>query len=521
LKLPIAAVKSLHFKRTFPYQLSFFDDSKFCPKIRRKQATITSNQNAWFPLMLIYPRLFKSPLTKNFTNVFARHLQQQVASPIKFTSPVSIFTMKTIIKKVDPLQIGQIDAPDKHFWIQDWGLTLDDSESCRNLLDGARRLREDTVPIAFPTETVYGLGADATRSEAVKAIFTAKQRPADNPLIVHFASVKQLTDLSGPIPEIYDSLIRKFWPGPLTILLPLPSKSSLAPEVTAGLSTFGARIPASPVALALIKLANVPIAGPSANASTRPSPTGAEHVAHDLDGRIELILDGGPCEVGVESTVVDGLATPPVILRPGGIGIEQLRSCPGWENVQLAYEDKAQKGGDAPRAPGMKYRHYSPKATVILHEEGSSPPSFMDAAKASEWSAVGFVRTKAWRTHGIFSDSQLSEPPIAESVQPSQRTTTGTFTSSLFAAVSKPIPAVKSLTIHDTATGAQLPAFVVDLGSDSKDVARGLFSALRDLDVKGVKAIFVEGIGESEGDLAAAVLNRLRKAAEVNVMGSG
>lgn len=204
------------------------------------------------------------------------------------------------------------------------------------LSEAAHHLRTTPIPVAFPTETVYGLGADATRSDAVKGIYTAKGRPSDNPLIVHVCDLDMLRRLlrgtderkegdEDPIPAVYKPLIEKFWPGPLTILLPLPEPSPLAPEVSAGLPTFGARMPASPLAKSLIKLVGAPLAAPSANASTRPSPTSAQHVADDLNGRIQVILDDGEiCGVGVESTVVDGLCSPPVVLRPGGVGIEEL-----------------------------------------------------------------------------------------------------------------------------------------------------------------------------------------------------
>ncbi|KAL1998791.1 hypothetical protein VTN02DRAFT_5558 [Thermoascus thermophilus] len=209
------------------------------------------------------------------------------------------------------------------------------------IAEAADALRTSDVPVAFPTETVYGLGADATRSTAVRGIYRAKQRPSDNPLIVHVDSLSMLRRLlhpattpAGPvepdgIPPIYTPLIERFWPGPLTIILPNPPGSLLAREVTSNLPTFGVRMPSSPLARLLIHVADRPLAAPSANASTKPSPTTAQHVYHDLHGRIDLILDGGPCGVGVESTVVDGLTDPPVILRPGGIGIEELRSCPG------------------------------------------------------------------------------------------------------------------------------------------------------------------------------------------------
>ncbi|KAF1736203.1 Threonylcarbamoyl-AMP synthase [Beauveria bassiana] len=227
--------------------------------------------------------------------------------------------------------------------LEEW--CVSDAASSRGSVEALAQagvhLRDRDTPVAFPTETVYGLGADATRSAAVKGIYAAKGRPSDNPLIVHVCDLQMLRRLTGTdaaardgLPERYGALIDRFWPGPLTILLPNAQPSRLAPEVTAGLATFGVRMPSSPLALSLIKLAGVPLAAPSANASTKPSPTAAHHVRHDLDGRIELILDGGPSQVGVESTVVDGLCDPPIVLRPGGISMEELRSCPGWEHVR-------------------------------------------------------------------------------------------------------------------------------------------------------------------------------------------
>ena len=303
-----------------------------------------------------------------------------------------------------------------------------------HLASAAEQLRQTDVPVAFPTETVYGLGADATRSAAVRGIYLAKKRPADNPLIVHIHSLRQLQTLLQPaednqspskdstepashdnhttpngvtpwhsIPAIYHPLIHKFWPGPLTLIMPDPTPSRLAPEVTANLHTFGIRMPSNALALALLKLTDRPLAAPSANASTKPSPTTAQHVKNDLDGRIATILDGGPCDVGVESTVVDGLGETPVVLRPGGVGIENLRGCQGWEGVTIAYKDAAEgnaTNGNAetgPRAPGMKYKHYCPRAPVILYEYPANPPSHSDmTSHLAERRRIGLVRTKHW-----------------------------------------------------------------------------------------------------------------------------
>jgi L-threonylcarbamoyladenylate synthase len=416
---------------------------------------------------------------------------------------------------------------------EDWSIELVESEGARNLQLAASQLRDSDVPIAFPTETVYGLGADATRSNAVGGIFRAKQRPADNPLIVHFASVKQLRKLlaqpgstlnSGidPIPAIYKPLIQRFWPGPLTIILPNPPGSGLAPEVTAGLKTFGARIPRNLLALALIKLADVPVAAPSANASTKPSPTASEHVKDDLDGRIEFILDGGPCDVGVESTVVDGLTCPPTILRPGGISIEQLRECGGWENVRAGYMDKAESEG-VPKAPGMKYRHYSPSAKVVLFEAGTVPPGWNDVLRGDVAMSVGFVTTKTWETtcallvgaeHRNGNYSRVDSP---EDIQPCTNDSHDRTVSPLPSFISQPVPKSHSPDLIHPETKIKVTAWTVNLGHNMKDIARGLFSALRELDRRNVSTIFVEGVDDGEGDVAAAIMNRLRKAAESTV----
>ncbi|KAM0796538.1 DHBP synthase RibB-like alpha/beta domain-containing protein [Usnea florida] len=372
----------------------------------------------------------------------------------------------TRVLKVDASKIGRFifDDTQKSF-LANWKIQLsNDSPDAAHLLEAALRLRDSDLPVAFPTETVYGLGADATRSSAVRGIYFAKQRPSDNPLIVHISSLSQLRNLliSNPIPQIYRSLISRFWPGPLSILLPLPIPSPLAPEVTTSLPTVAVRMPSSPLALALIQLAGVPIAAPSANASSKPSPTAAAHVLHDLSGRIELILDGGPCMVGVESTVVDGLKIPPVILRPGGVSIDMLRECPGWEDVRVAYNDGAETA--VPRAPGMKYRHYSPNAKVLLFH---GPFSATLAKEYLHGGGIGVLRTKPWDTGNLRTNLTYSK---------------------------------------DSGT------------AETNNVAQGLFSALRELDEKGVDIICVESMNDNEGDIAAAVMNRLRKAAEADII---
>lgn len=222
--------------------------------------------------------------------------------------------------------------------------------------------------VAIPTETVYGLGADATKDSAVAKIFQAKGRPSDNPLIVHIATLAQLEGIVAHIPRAAKLLIDAFWPGPLTIIF--PKGQGLSNLVTAGLDTVGIRMPNHPVALEIIRQSNLPIAAPSANTSGRPSPTTAFHVLEDLADKIPLIIDGGPTGVGVESTVIDCSVEPPIILRPGGITKEEIQQVIG--NVLLDRSSTT----SAPKSPGMKYTHYAPKAPLQI-VEGS--PEFLQA----------------------------------------------------------------------------------------------------------------------------------------------
>ena len=216
--------------------------------------------------------------------------------------------------------------------------------------------------VAFPTETVYGLGASAYSGEGVEKIFRAKGRPPDNPLIVHLDRLDTLQDLAVDIPSHAWLLAARFWPGPLTLVL---KKSPRVPlEVTAGLETVALRMPLHPVALALIREAGFPLAAPSANLSGRPSPTRVEHVVEDLAGKVKIILDGGPCLVGLESTVLDITGEKPLLLRPGAVTLEELQEVLGEVEIppDLSYKDRA-----AP-SPGLKYRHYAPRAPMFLVE---------------------------------------------------------------------------------------------------------------------------------------------------------
>ncbi|MEK8133105.1 L-threonylcarbamoyladenylate synthase, partial [Paenibacillus filicis] len=232
-----------------------------------------------------------------------------------------------------------------------------------DLQEAAEALRRGGT-IAFPTETVYGLGADARSDAAVAAVFTAKGRPSDNPLIVHIADRSQLAELTAPPEEAVSLLMDAFWPGPLTVVLPV-REGVLSPLVTAGLSTVGIRVPDHPVARALIAASGCPVAAPSANRSGRPSPTEAGHVLHDLAGRIAGIVDGGPAGVGLESTVVELRGDTLYVLRPGGVTAAQLRRVlPAGVHVQEAAESVA--AAETPRAPGMKYAHYAPRGRLTI-----------------------------------------------------------------------------------------------------------------------------------------------------------
>ncbi|KAL0078272.1 DHBP synthase RibB-like alpha/beta domain-containing protein [Phycomyces blakesleeanus] len=342
--------------------------------------------------------------------------------------------------------------------------------------------------IGIPTETVYGLAANALSADAVSKIYSAKNRPQDNPLIVHVSSLSMLRDLlpNRIVPEIYLLVIKKCWPGPLTIILPT---SDLIPSsVTCNQPTVAIRFPSHPVARALIEGCGFPLAAPSANSSGKPSPTLASHVFDDLQGRIPMILDGGSCNVGVESTVLDGLRNPPAILRPGGVTYETLRSIPGMEKLQVYRKDFVDSALEqAPTTPGMKYRHYSPEAKVILMERDSetkeSEPEFRrnfeqmwkDEVKTAQQTFGNPIkRIGILRTTGQDENEQWEE-------------------------------------VKMTTDGVECVILQMGRLGHPDQVARGMFKALRELDSRSVDLIFVEGVSESQEGMA--VMNRLRKAA--------
>jgi len=291
-----------------------------------------------------------------------------------------------------------------------------------SVAEAADLLRSGEV-VAFPTETVYGLGANALDEVAVRKIYAAKGRPSDNPLIVHISSREQLEQLVSAIPERAKKLMQSFWPGPLTLVFP---KSAIVPDViTGGGETVAIRWPIHPVAQELIRQSGVPVAAPSANLSGKPSPTRAEHVLEDLNGRIPLILDGGQTDIGLESTVLDISGNETVLLRPGKISLSELEEvlC---ENVSLA---KSSEG--VLKSPGMKYRHYAPKAKVVL---------FTDLSE---------LRLESEENEALLSLNSL------------------------------PLQKVKNQT---------------DFSGDRQRFAHELFSTLRDLDEQGIQSVYIERV---------------------------
>lgn len=243
-------------------------------------------------------------------------------------------------------------------------IELDENNIDYDKLEIACKTLRDGELVAFPTETVYGLGGDALNETAAKRIYAAKGRPSDNPLIVHVAEISDVSKVAREIPDMATKLMEKYWPGPLTLVF---KKKDIVPNgTTGGLDTVGVRMPSNKIARSLIKQSGVLIAAPSANISGRPSPTKGEHVIYDMEGRIALIIDGGDVGIGLESTIVDVTGEMPVILRPGFITKEMIKETCGSVSVDPAILEKPDKDL-IPKAPGMKYKHYAPKADFILY----------------------------------------------------------------------------------------------------------------------------------------------------------
>ncbi len=324
-----------------------------------------------------------------------------------------------------------------------------DNPDFAGIKEAAEILRRGGL-VAFPTETVYGLGADALNADAVRHVFEAKGRPPDNPLIIHIADRHQLIDLADEIPEKGQRLAKEFWPGPMTLVV---KRTFLVPDiVTAGLDTVAIRMPDHPVALALIEEFEGGIVGPSANLSGRPSPTSAQHVLDDLKGRIDMVLNAGPAEIGIESTVIDVTVDPPAILRSGGLHKESLEDIVG--PVRSAEDAELLR-----RSPGTRHRHYAPKAQVVLVEEGNA----RDIMKLLQ-----DFRQQGKSVGCIVHSHELSKVESGD----------------FFKVLPTPIDFF----------------------------ARYLFRTLRELDHGGADVILVERV--AEGGLGTAVMDRLRRASE-------
>ncbi len=323
-----------------------------------------------------------------------------------------------------------------------------------DLLDAAAKALSAGELVAFPTETVYGLGANALNDTAVEAIFKAKGRPQDNPLIVHMAKKDDIYPLVKEVPEAAHKILDNLTPGPITIVL---EKSDLVPDrVTAGGKTVAIRIPESETARELIRRAGVPVAAPSANISGKPSPTRASHVAQDLSDKVSYIIDGGSCRVGLESTVIDLTVAPPTILRPGGVTHEELTALLG--------EVKGYKAGDsdfsAPKSPGMKYRHYAPKANMTVFEG--------KACRAEIQKAIN--QTKSEKIYVICAgDAEYSN------------------------------------------------ASAVNCGETPQEYSKNIFDALRFCDAEGAQVIFAE-FPFASGGIVTALYNRIYKSCGGNVI---
>jgi L-threonylcarbamoyladenylate synthase len=319
--------------------------------------------------------------------------------------------------------------------------------------------------VAFPTETVYGLGADALDGIAVLRLFEAKKRPLDNPPIVHIADASEVAPLVQEVPKNAEVLMKRFWPGPLTLVF--KRSSNVPKESVAGLDTIAIRMPKHKVALALICQAHRPIAAPSANLSGKPSPTTAQHVYEDLNGRIDAIIDGGATNIGVESTVVDLSCDPPMLLRPGGTPYEALKAVLDDLRLHPFVQAEAELPVEKAHSPGMKHKHYAPKADVVL-VEGS-----VETIVSKIVELVESYRTEGKKV-GVLATDETQSRYKAD--------------------------IIKSMgTRHNLST-----------------VAQNLFRLLREVDAEGVDVILAEGVPQD--GLGLAVMNRLRKASGYHIV---
>ena len=335
------------------------------------------------------------------------------------------------------------------------------------LKPAAERLRAGRL-VAFPTETVYGLGAHALDAAAVARIFAAKERPATDPLIVHIDRIESLEQLVRRVPETARALAARFWPGPLTLVLP---KSPAVPrEVTAGLDTIAVRLPSHAVARALLELAGIPIAAPSANLFSRPSPTRAAHVLEDLQGRIDLVIDGGSTDVGIESTVIDLAGETPTILRPGAVTLEMVRQVLPQAVARHATPVGASDSAAAMPSPGLLDKHYAPRTPLTLYEGAEAVDAIVRDAR--------LARNRGQKVGLLAADEDRRKLGAAGGVE----------------------------------GGPPLKIVAVGPADDPETVASRLYAALRELDAAGLDLILARGF-PARGGLGLAIQDRLRRAA--------
>ena len=380
------------------------------------------------------------------------------------------------------------------------------------LKEAARILRSGGL-VAFPTETVYGLGGNALDEDAARKIYAAKGRPSDNPLIAHVSCVEEVEPLVKEIPEAGRKLMEAFWPGPLTMIFP---KSEKVPYgTTGGLDTVAIRMPDDPVANRLIALAGVPVAAPSANTSGRPSPTTADHVWQDMNGRIDMIIDGGPVGIGVESTIVDVSSAVPAVLRPGAITMEMLEEVLGEVSVDPAILGPL-SADVRPKAPGMKYKHYAPKADLTLVEPGTGTEreSGAEQVTGAEQKTGAEQVTGAEQKNGADRNTEAALE-------------TGLDETQLQAMICK----VRELSREKIEAGYKVGVICTDESRDcytdgevrsigarksQASVAHNLYALLREFDDLGVDYIFSESFPKDH--LGQAIMNRLSKAAGYKIV---
>lgn len=344
--------------------------------------------------------------------------------------------MKTVVKKINPGRFQDVELQEACCILQEGGL------------------------VAFPTETVYGLGGDALSQGASDKIYHAKGRPSDNPLIVHIADLKGLYDLASDVSPKALRLAEEFWPGPLTMIF--PKKENVPMATTGGLHTVAVRMPSHPVARGLIRCSGIYIAAPSANLSGRPSPTKAEHVIEDMDGRIDMILDSGPVGIGIESTILDMTADVPLILRPGYITEDMVREAAGGVSIDPAVAAKVPKENVVAKAPGMKYRHYAPHGQMVIVE--------------------GKPEAVAKKINDLVKEKESRQRKAAV------------------------IATEETKEMYDCKE-------VYSIGSRKSEgsIAAGMYGILRQMDTIGAEFIFAESFAEDT--LGQAIMNRMLKAA--------